>query len=341
MLNHKAISLGQCTAAIFSLAANLVFSPGCGTLFAEEALDFRVPTTVPAPIDNQITPARVELGRVLFYDPRLSSSGWISCATCHHAGLGWGDGLSVGLGNGMKPLARHVPTLINVAFFSTQFWDGRADSLEAQATGAMASPGGMNQNLPEAALRIEKLAGYREMFARAYPGEQITAITIAKALATFERSIVSRNSRFDKWRAGDETAINLEAKRGFKTFTGKAKCVQCHSGFAFSDDGFHNIGIKGDDEGRFKVTPVRINKGAFKTPGLRDIARTAPYMHNGMYATLEEVIEHYDRGGDVLENLDPSMGPLQLTAQEKRDLVEFLRTLDGEPVNVTIPQLPQ
>lgn len=316
---------------------------GCSILYAAEEprIDYRVPIVIPTPSDNQLTPERIELGKSLFFDPRLSSTNWISCASCHNPALGWGDGLPLGFGHGMKQLPRHVPTIINSAFFSTQFWDGRSDSLESQALGPMSAPGEMNQDLHALSGEIAKIDGYKSIFARAYPGEQVSPGTIAKAIASFERTIISRNSAFDRWRIGDETAINAEARRGFEVFNGKANCNACHSGFNFSDDGFHNIGVTGTDEGRFAVSKIKINQGAFKTPGLRDVSRTGPYMHNGMYRTLEEVVEHYDRGGDVKENLDPNMKPLNLTPQEKIDLVEFMKTLDGEPIQLIVPRLPQ
>ncbi len=321
---------------------NILTASGCSGVRGEDALlaSYRFPSVIPAPLDNQSNPARIELGKNLFFDPRLSGTNWISCATCHNPAMGWGDGLSLGFGHGMNKLGRHTPTLVNVAFFSTQFWDGRADSLESQALGPMASPGEMNQNLHEVSGKISKVAGYQSLFARAYPGERITAEVIAKAISVFERTIISRNSPFDRWLAGDEKAVSAEAKRGFKIFNEKGKCSTCHSGFNFSDDGFHNIGIKGADEGRYSIVKVKINKGAFKTPGLRDITRTGPYMHNGIYRTLEEVVDHYDRGGDSKENLDPAMVPLKLTGQEKKDLVEFMKTLDGELIETTIPRLP-
>jgi cytochrome c peroxidase len=298
-------------------------------------------SSVPVPKDNQITEARIELGKMLFFDPRLSGSNWISCATCHNPAMGWSDGLPTGIGHGMEVLGRATPTILNTAYQKLQFWDGRARTLEEQALGPMSAPGEMNQDLDELVKELAVIPGYVTSFEKAYSKEGITKITIAKAIATFERTIVSSESPFDSWLKGDGSKIQAAAKRGFETFKGKANCAACHHGFNFSDDGFHNIGLKGvTDVGRYAIKPVKVLKGAFKTPTLRDIAFTAPYMHNGMYKTLEEVVDHYDRGGDLKIKVDPNMKKLDLSKQEKRDLVAFLQSLSGKPVVVSIPKLP-
>jgi len=307
---------------------------------------FLRPVAVPTPADNAITPARVELGKMLFFDPRLSGSQWISCASCHNPALGWSDGLPTAIGDGMKKLPRRTPTILNVAYNTIFMWDGRAASLEDQATGPIKTKAEMDQDMKILVERLSAIPGYSKLFERAYPGEGVTEKTIAKALASFERTIVSANSPFDRWHAGDQKAVDESAKRGFKLFTGKGKCDVCHEGFNFTDNGFHNIGLKtptgmSEDVGRYAQRKVKVNKGAFKTPTLRDVTLNGPYMHNGMYQTLEEVVDHYDRGGDVKDNLDPNMEPLHLTPQEKQDLVAFLKSLTGAPILVTIPQLPR
>jgi len=303
------------------------------------------PAVVPASSDNQFSQARVELGKSLFFDPRLSGSKWISCATCHNPALGWSDGLPTAIGKDMKVLHRATPTILNTAYQKRQFWDGRARTLEEQALGPIVAETEMNGNLDEVLERLAAVPGYVKLFDSAYPGEGITKNTLAKALANFERTIVSTESPFDRWRKGDRNAVSESAKNGFKIFVDeeKGRCVLCHQGFNFTDNGFHNIGLKGnEDPGRFAQVPVKILKGAFKTPTLRDVAITAPYMHNGAYNTLAEVIEHYDRAGeDKNEIPDPNMRPLQLTSQEKADLVEFLKTLTGRPLRVSVPSLPQ
>ena len=299
------------------------------------------PEAVPAPANNQLTPERVELGKALFFDPRLSGSNWISCATCHNPALGWSDGLPTAIGHGMKVLGRATPTILNTAYQRKQMWDGRFTTLEQQALGPIGAEGEMNQNLDEVSDKLKAITGYVAMFEKAYPGESISKETIAKALASFERTVVSGEAPFDRWIRGDDKAIGDGAKRGFTLFEGKANCAACHQGFDFIDDGFHNIGLKGNqDAGRFAKVPLPVMKGAFKTPTLRDVALTAPYMHNGIYRTLEEVVAHYNRGGDGGDNVDPNLKPLNLSEQEQKDLVEFLKTLTGEPMVVTVPRLP-
>jgi cytochrome c peroxidase len=307
---------------------------------------FRTPPPLIVPADNQMTPARIALGKTLFFDPRLSGSKWISCATCHNPALGWSDGLSTAMGNGMVKLRRASPTLINAAYASIFMWDGRKATLEEQALGPFQSKDEMDMDMSVMLDRISAISGYRDMFRSAYPGERISPELVAKALASFERTIVSKNTPFDRWRQGETAAVSPSAKRGFELFRTTAKCSACHQGYNFSDDGFHNIGLKTPagmavDEGRYGQRKVKSMVGAFKTPTLREVALTAPYMHNGVYLTLEEVVEHYDRGGDTKENLDPNMTPLQLTARDKADLVEFMKSLTSRPAAVVLPRLPQ
>ena len=299
---------------------------------------------VPAPADNQPNAARVELGRTLFFDPRLSAKGVMSCATCHNPALGWTDGRPTAVGHDMKILGRATPTIVNAAFNPLQMWDGRKVSLEAQALGPFESHDEQNLALEDLESRVRGIPGYVSMFERAYPGESVTRDTIAKAIASFERTVVSDGAEFDRWEAGDKNAMSASAQRGFELFNGKANCALCHQGFNFTDNGFHNIGLKeaGEaDPGRFAHRPIKALKGAFKTPTLRDIALTAPYMHNGAYTTLEEVVDHYARGGDVKDNLSPNIKPLDLSDAEKHDLVEFMRSLTSAPQVVTVPKLPQ
>jgi len=302
------------------------------------------PAAPPVPAGNAMTPARIELGRTLFFDPRLSGSAWISCATCHNPALGWSDGLPTAIGNGMKTLSRHTPSILNAAWYKRQMWDGRFASLEEQALGPIGSADEMNLDLDEMVRRLEAIPGYAPLFERAYPGEGIAARTVARAIASFERTVVSGESPFDRWQQGDARAVGDDAKRGFEIFRGKADCVACHQGANFTDDGFHNVGVRQrdgvDDPGRFAKVPVKAMKGAHKTPSLRDVAMTAPYMHNGAYRSLREVVEMYSRGGDVHDNLDPNIRKLDLTAAEIDDVVAFLQSLSGAPVQVAIPQLP-
>ena len=328
--------------AVAAAVACLLSAP---TMAADKASYLR-PSEAPAPADNQLTPARIELGRALFFDPRLSGSKWISCATCHNPALGWSDGLPTAIGHEMNKLDRATPTILNTAYNAWQFWDGRTKSLEEQALEPISAPGEMSQNLDILVKELAKISDYVALFDRAYPGEGITKPAIGKAIASYERTIVSTEAPFDKWIKGDRSAISPSAKNGFTLFESKANCAACHQGFNFQDDGFHNIGLKTmdgveEDVGRFAKKPIKVLKGAFKTPTLRDIALTAPYMHNGVYGTLTEVIDHYNVGGINRDNIDPNIKPLNLSHQEKADLLAFLKSLTGEAMVVTIPRLPQ
>ena len=301
------------------------------------------PPHIPAPADNVPNAARVELGKALFFDPRLSGSNWISCATCHNPALGWSDALPTGIGHNGKQLGRATPTILNTAYLPVLMWDGRSTTLEDQALGPVESADEMHQDPDVLVGKLASIPGYRVMFERAYPGIGISKDTISKAIASFERTIVSGEAPFDRWIKGQSDAIPPSAKRGFELFTNQANCVACHSGFNFTDGSFHNIGVVDtgpSDTGRFAVKPLKSMRGAFKTPTLRDIALTAPYMRNGIYRTLDEVVEHYARGGDVHENLSAEMHPLNLSAQDKRDLVAFMLTLTADPESVQLPVLP-
>lgn len=297
------------------------------------------------PPDNSWSKEKEELGKMLYFDPRLSGSNWISCATCHNPGLGWGDGLPRAIGNGQNELGRHSPTVINSGYFELQFWDGRAKTLEEQAVGPIQAAGEMNQNMDDLIKELNAIPEYVSLFKKVFGSSGITSSNIGKAIATFERSIVSNNSPYDKYEQGGQSAMSPSAIRGMDVFFGKGKCAICHSGPAFTDSGFHNIGVKQhgplkQDDGRFNVTKEDFDKGAFKTPGLRHITKTAPYMHDGSEATLEDVVEFYDRGGDMDDNKTPLITKLNLTSKEKKDLVEFLKALEGEPILVTLPNLP-
>jgi cytochrome c peroxidase len=243
----------------------------------------------------------------------------------------------------MQTLGRRTPTILNLAWADAMFWDGRADTLEAQALGPIEAEGEMNLPLAELATKLSAIEGYRTLFAAAYPGEPIAPPTIAKAIATFERAVVSADAPFDRWIAGDEAAISTEAQRGFVLFNTKARCALCHSGWRFTNDSFHDIGVATTDAGRGSVLPgIPVMQHAFKTPTLRDVARRAPFMHNGSVATLEEVIELYDRGGLVQRaSLSPDLKPLGLSAGEKRELSAFLRTLTSPDQPVMLPALPR
>lgn len=348
-------SLSSKAAAVVAIAASLRFAPAAANGAAAD-----IPTASPAapvvqlkqkyvrpstlvfPPDNRFTPDRESLGRTLFFDPRLSGSRFISCATCHNPGFAWGDGLPKGIGDGMKSLKRHTPTILNAGYGDLMFWDGRADSLESQALGPIQSAAEMNMPLGQAVERISAIEGYRPLFAKAYPGEPISDKTIAKAIATFERTVTSGRAPFDRWIGGDEHAISESAQRGFDLFNGKAGCAQCHSGWNFTDSGFHDIGVDDADLGRGSLLKIEAMQHAFKTPTLRDIAVRAPYMHNGSELSLGAVIDFYDVGGKAQRlSLAPEIHPLHLTAAEKADLIDFLGTLTGADKPVAVPALPR
>ena len=304
--------------------------------------DFAPPKKMRVPQNNQITAQRIELGQALFFDPRLSNNNRMSCATCHNPSLAWTDGLPVAVGRNAQAMGRATPTLLNAGYGRFFFWDGRARSLEEQAVGPIKSAIEMNQKIEDLVEELRAINGYPEMFDKAYPGEGISEHTIGKALATFQRTIVSTyDTPFDRWIAGDQSAISDAAKNGFQLFDGKARCSVCHAGHNFTDGSFHNIGLdNGKDIGRYEFVKVKVLQGAFKTPTLRNVTRTAPYMHNGMLKTMEDVIDHYIEGGKDKSNLSPDMKAIKLTQREKSDLIEFLDTLTENPKPVTVPVLP-
>jgi len=304
---------------------------------------FRRPVEMPHPADNAPSEARVALGRMLFFDPRLSGSGILACSTCHNPGFSWTDGLERAVGHAMKPLPRRTPTILNVAWAEALFWDGRASSLEEQALGPIASPDEMNQPLEALVAKLAAVPGYPAQFEAAYPGEGITLPTIAKAIASFERTVVSGTAPFDRWLAGDEAAIGADAKRGFVLFNSKARCSTCHAGWRFTDDSFHDIGVRGEDRGRGALlAEIEVLQHAFKTPTLRNVAERAPYMHDGSERRLEDTIALYDQGGRVRRpSLSHEIKPLDLSAEESSQLVAFLHTLTSEDAPMSIPRFPR
>jgi len=296
------------------------------------------------PEDNPMSAAKVALGKQLYFDPRLSKDGTVSCATCHDPAKGWTDQLPVSTGVGGKHGTRSAPTVLNSAFNYMQFWDGRAPSLEAQALGPIENPVEMANTLPKVVAWLNTVPGYRAQFQAVFGGPA-TADRLAKAIGCFERTVYSGNSPYDRYTQDkDKSALSPAAKRGLKLFEGKARCTQCHVGFDLSDRVFHNIGVgmdkKDPDLGRYTVTHQDKDKGAFKTPILRDLTKTAPYMHDGSVETLEEVIDLYLVGGEDNPWLDPKMKPLDLTDAEKADLLAFLKSLDGDMPIVKAPSLP-
>ena len=279
------------------------------------------------PEDNLPDAGRIALGKQLYFDPRLSSDNTISCASCHDPKKGFSNGEQFATGVDGQKGGRNSPTVINTAYGRLQFWDGRSVSLEDQALGPIQNPIEMNMTLPAVIKKLNGIKGYREQFQKVF-GTDVTSEGIAKAIAAYERTVISSDAPYDRFKAGDESALSESAQRGMKLFFGKAVCSSCHTGPNFTDNGFHNIGVgmdqKEPDVGREAISKLEGDRGSFKTPTLREIARTGPYMHDGSIKTLAEVVEHYVRGGVDNPYLDEEIFPLKLSAQDKADLVKFM-----------------
>src|SRR5581483_11259810 len=270
----------------------------------------------------------------LYFDKRLSADGTISCATCHEPKYAFTDGSAVSEGIRGQKGGRSAPTVINRAYSLAQFWDGRAGTLEEQAKGPMANPIEMGNTHGAIVDRLKKIEGYKKLFAQVYGTDEINIDRVAMAIASFERTVLSGNAPYDRYKAGRKSELSPAQIRGMSVFFDKAKCDKCHEGANFTLNAYANLGVGSDkpepDVGRYAVTKDPKDWGAFKTPTLREIARTAPYMHDGSLKTLEDVVEFYDKGGVKNKNLDENIRPLHLTAAEKKDLVEFLKSLSGE-----------
>ena len=289
---------------------------------------------LPVPEDNPLAREKVELGRKLFFDPLLSRDQTLSCAGCHEPERAFTDGRAISQGVFAREGTRSVPTLVNRGYGRAFFWDGRISSLEEQVLQPIQDSKEMDMTLEEVLTRLKKEEDYRQGFREAFQTE-VNAEGIAKALASFVRTLLSGNSRFDRYFNGEREALSEDARQGLEIFRGKGNCTACHIGPNFTDEGFHNTGVAwGDgrflDNGRFSVTEREEDRGKFKTPTLREVGRTGPYMHDGSLATLEEVVTFYNDGGRPNPNLDEELQPLKLTDQEKRSLVTFLQSLSGE-----------
>lgn len=320
------------------------------------------------PDGNPQTAGKIALGRLLFNDKRFSANGSISCASCHHAGKAFTDGLPVAIGKNGQSGTRNTPTVINAAFYQTQFLDGRASSLEEQALGPFVNP--IEQGLTSHQAIVDVIrqdADYVQQFNNVFnvPANAITINHVVKAIASYERTLIAGNSPFDRYYFGkDQSAISKSAARGSRIFRRKGNCANCHEiswdNALFTDNRFYNVGVgfkrltpvleeliagknpedlaltdlQRSELGRFNVTRVLDDLGRFKTPTLRNVALTAPYMHDGSLKTLEEVIEHYDKGGDKNRFIDAKIFPLHLTQQEKADLLAFMQSLTSLPVQM-------
>ena len=313
----------------------------------EDDKKWLISTPPPFPADNEPTAARIELGKQLFFDPRLSGDGNMSCATCHNPMQGWSDGLPTGRGSKSMKLGRATPTVINTAYNFIQMWDGRKKNLEDQAMGPIESANEMNMNVEAMFEFLNQNEEYKAAFANAYPDQAIDYKTFGKAIASYERTLVSNNSPFDRWLKGDEKAMTEQQIRGFRLFSDQSKsnCTACHQAPNFTDNGFHNVGLASyadaePDMGRFKIKPIKSLRGAFKTPTLRDIALTAPYFHDGSAKSLMDVMRHYAKGGEVKDDLSPDIKALDLSEQEMEDIVAFMKALTTTKTPVVLPNLP-
>ena len=317
----------------------------CAPVFALDDLAalkraFKRPDRIPFPADNPYTPEKAALGKMLFFDPRLSRDQNLNCASCHNPSFGWEAPLPKAIGAAGAPLKRQSPTVLNRAWAKHFFWDGRANSIEAQARGPIESKAEMDMPLAAVVRRLQTVKGYQTAFQLAFPRDGITETTVLKALATYERTLVSGLAPFDRWIQGDEKAISASAKNGFRVFTGKARCSACHVGWNFTDEAFHDVGTPTDDLGRFDITKNPADRYAVKTPTLRELTQRAPYMHNGSLASVEAVIDHYVSGGVARPTRSPLVGPLPLTRAECQDLLAFLKTLTSENLPLAMPVLP-
>ncbi|WP_240911372.1 cytochrome-c peroxidase [Paludisphaera soli] len=343
------------------------------SLIQDEPLQVTVPKGLPplapksvVPVSNPITKGKFELGRQLYFDPRISLDGTVSCATCHNPDKGWSDGGKTATGIDGQRGNRNSPTVFNTAYGKNMFWDGRSPSLEGQAQGPMVNPIEMGEQKHEDVVkRLRRIPAYREQFRKVF-GTDVTLDGMAKAIATFERvAALSGNSKYDRYINGEYDALSESEKRGMVLFglrldpedeyeptveLQKAKCTLCHVGANFSDEEFHNLGVGWDeakkkhaDPGRWAPEPIGnktdLSLGSFKTPTVRNAELTGPYMHDGSMKTLEEVMDHYNKGGTPNPSLDKDMVPLKLTPEEVADVIAFMKALTGE-VKTTAELIP-
>lgn len=321
------------------LAAGLALGLGFGSAAVADSHDMArykamfepVPSIAPIPADNTQTPVKVELGKMLFFEPRISASGVISCATCHNPALGFTDRIPLAVGHLGQVGERNTPTVLNAAFLGSQFWDGRAATLEEQALGPIEADIEMAMPLDEAVQRLKEFDVYREMFAEVFGGDDpINADNVAKSLAAFQRTLITPNSPLDRYLAGDEQALTNPQKRGMRAFVDRG-CVACHRGPALSDSQFHRIQVPGStDLGRYLVTGEEHDRHAFRTPTLRNVAVTYPYFNNGQVATLDEAIRVMGR----------EMLKLELPDDEVADMKAFMHALTGDMPEFVFPALP-
>lgn len=329
-------------AAIISLVITSV-GPARSADDGLEALkaQFRRPMRVPFPDDAPYSPQMATLGKMLFFDPRLSGMQHMSCANCHNPSFGFEVPVPGAIGATNKPLPRKAPTVLNTAWIPTLFWDGRAPNLEMQAMGPITAEAEMDGKFPEILARLKKIPEYKTSFGMIFPKDAITQDNLLTAIATYERTVVSGWAPFDRWVEGDADAITPAARRGFELFTGKASCAACHAGWNFTDNQFHDLGMPTKDVGRAAFDPDNPQaKYAFKTPGLRNLTYRAPFGHAGQFPDLDAIVTFYESGGLDRPSKSPLMQPVKLSRDEHADLIAFLHSLTADKTETVLPNLP-
>jgi cytochrome c peroxidase len=320
------------------------------SVYGEDLSNWKLPP-VPIPKDNPQTKAKIALGHQLVFDTRLGKDNALSCTGCHDPNVGGGGPTPRAFGQGGE-LGRWAPSWDNAAYYTSLFWDGRAASLEEQTgalpghMGPLSAPAEMGGTVDEAVARLNAIPGYKKKFNAVF-GSDATPENVAKAIAAFERTLVATHSPFQRYVNGDKKALSASAKRGFEVFRTKALCTTCHTPPLLTDNNFHNIGVPQvgplkEDDGRSAITKDAADKGKFKTPSLYNSASFAFFMHDGAFSTLEEVVDHYNKGGNPKDkNQDPLIMPLKLSAKEQSDLIAFIKSLTDERLNhIKRPELP-
>ena len=311
--------------------------------FVDDGVEWKELGILPAsPIEVKMDSLRdiIELGKALFFDPRLSSSGKISCASCHQPELSWTDGKEKSIGHEGAITKRNAPTIQNSWFYHRLFWDGRSSDLQDQAFAPIVSESEMNSDMPDVMRKLRRIEGYKELFKRAFGSDDIGPDRMTAAISIFEKTITSGKSRFDQFLEGDKKALNNSELRGLHLFRTKARCINCHNGPFFSDNSFHNSGFSNNDAGYYKVTHKDEDSAKFKTPSLRDVTKTGPWMHDGHMKDLSQIINRYSLG-KFPRGTDPLLKPTGLSSKEQKDLLNFLYAISAEPLPFQKPVLLQ
>ncbi len=330
----------------YILASSLflfVLSDETAVIAASDSLkeQYKRPLFIPFPEETPYSPQLATLGKMLFFDPRLSGAKNMNCASCHNPSFGYEVPVPTAVGAANVPLGRQAPTVLNAAWVAPLFWDGRAKDLEEQAAGPITAAVEMNGDFEHIIADLGAIEDYSAWFDRLFPGDGLNRENILRAIATYERTVVSGWAPFDRWIDGDETAISDSAKRGFELFNDKALCSNCHTGWNFTDNKFHDIGLPSDDIGRGKYEPDNLEaQFAFKTPGLRNLTHRGPFMHDGSLSTFAEVLTVYEGGGVERPSRSKLIAPFRLTDSERDDLVAFLMSLTADKTDISMPILP-